>query len=105
VVTTENVTVETDEATYFRIHYVFPAAVLDQVENWRDGVCDECVQQAHMRMLMPVGEVLCGDPEPIERPRAGMEEGVRFGSFTDMVISYTPMVRVTAEVLLMGGMA
>lgn len=113
---------ETDEATYFRIKYTMPKRILLTVPNWEAGVVDECVERAHKRMLMPVGEVFVSEPEDAE-PDAGevqiqLPEGIHFdtskagkidtNAFREGFLGGGPvsvdMMVVTAEVLLMGGM-
>lgn len=116
------VMVETDNETYFRIIYRFPKQVLLTVPNWADGVRDECVQRALAADLMPVGEVLLGEAEDDE-PDVGevqiqLPEGIQFdtskapklntnefmkGFLGGGVVSVN-MCKVTAEVMLMGGM-
>lgn len=114
---------ETDEATYFRIIWMIPKSVIAQVLDWENGVRDECVERAHKRDLMPVGEVYVSDPEEAE-PDAGevqvqLPEGIRFDTknagridtdaFMEGFLGGGPvsvgMVKVTAEVMLMGGMS
>lgn len=113
---------ETDEVTYFRIKYTMPKRILLTVPNWEAGVVDECVERAHKRDLMPVGEVFVSDPEDAE-PDAGevqiqLPEGLRFdtskagkidvNAFMEGFLGGGPvsvdMIVVTAEVMLMGGM-
>lgn len=112
--TVTGVVEETDEQTYFRIIYTMPKQTLLVVDDLESAVADECIERAHKRDLMPVGEVFVHDPVDVE-PDVGqvgikLEEGSRinvqafmegFGMKESVSVD---MCSVTAEVTLMGGM-
>lgn len=116
------VTEETDSETYFRIIYRMPKQILLVVPNWADGVRDECVQRALRHDLIPVGEVLLGEPEDDLPDQGevsiGIPEGVRLDTtnaggidveeflkgLSGAVPVSVDIVRVSAEVMLMAGL-
>ncbi len=112
--------VEDPEGKYFRIVVEMPKTVTLQ-EDWNNLIWDECLRQAHAKMLMPVGPVIISDPVDIEpdtgQAQRALPEGIRFdvqpGSRINMdafmegfvgapVEVSVAMVRVEAEVSLMG---
>ena len=91
---------ETDNETYARIVVDMPQTMLMH-PDWQNMVWDECLRRAHEAMLMPVGAVMISEPEPIEERRE-LVEGSPLMAGRAMYVN-TPMVRVSADVLLMGG--